>query len=133
MQLEGQQVGHYRLLSLLGSGGMGAVYLAEDLSVRRQVAIKVIRTESALNPEDDAAKEAAHLFKREANAVAMLDHPNILPLLGYTLRDGASFAFICEWMENGTLREYLQSHPEADTFKVVWVYLDNMLTLTLHA
>lgn len=42
MQLEGQQVGHFRLLSLLGSGGMGAVYLAEDLSVQRQVAIKVI-------------------------------------------------------------------------------------------
>ena len=83
MRLEGQQVGHYRLLSLLGSGGMGAVYLAEDLSVRRQVAIKVIRTESALNPEDDAAKEAAHLFRREANAVAMLDHPNILPLFDY--------------------------------------------------
>ncbi len=111
MRLEGQQVGHYRLLSLLGSGGMGAVYLGEDLSVRRQVAIKVIRTESALNPEDDAAKEAAHLFRREANAVAMLDHPNILPLFDYgeeNLQGEKLTYMVMPFRQEGSLADWLR-------------------------
>ena len=111
MQLEGQQVGHFRLLSLLGSGGMGAVYLAEDLSVQRQVAIKVIRTESALNPEDNAAKEAAYLFKREANAVAMLDHPNILPLFDYgeePLQGEKLTYMVMPFRQEGSLADWLR-------------------------
>lgn len=111
MQLEGQQMGHYRLLSLLGSGGMSAVYLAEDLSVRRQVAIKVIRSESAINPEDDAAKEAAHLFRREANAVAMLDHPNILPLFDYgeeNLQGEKLTYMVMPFRQEGSLADWLR-------------------------
>jgi len=111
MQLEGQQVGHYRLLSLIGSGGMGAVYLAEDLSVKRQVAIKVIRTESFLNPEDDVAKEAAHLFRREANAVAMLDHPNILPLFDYGEENllGEKMTYmVMPFRQEGSLADWLR-------------------------
>ena len=83
MQFEERQIGHYRLLHLLGNGGMGTVYLAEDMFVNRQVAIKVIRSETALYSDDDAANEAVNLFRREANAIAMLDHPNILPLFDY--------------------------------------------------
>ncbi len=111
MQLEGQQMGHYRLLSLLGSGGMSAVYLAEDLSVRRQVAIKVIRSESAINPVDDTAKEAAHLFRREANAVAMLDHPNILPLFDYgeeNLQGEKLTYMVMPFRQEGSLADWLR-------------------------
>jgi serine/threonine protein kinase len=111
MQLEGQQMGHYRLLSLLGSGGMSAVYLAEDLSVRRQVAIKVIRSESAINPEDDTANEAAHLFRREANAVAMLDHPNILPLFDYGEENllGEKLTYmVMPFRQEGSLADWLR-------------------------
>ncbi len=111
MQLEGQQMGHYRLLSLLGSGGMSAVYLAEDLSVRRQVAIKVIRSESAINPVDDTAKEAAHLFRHEANAVAMLDHPNILPLFDYgeeNLQGEKLTYMVMPFRQEGSLADWLR-------------------------
>jgi WD40 repeat protein len=80
MSLEGHQLGRYRLQHLLGSGGMGEVYLATDASLNRQVAIKVIRAEAASYSETQAAKEAARLFQRELRAIAALDHPHILPL-----------------------------------------------------
>ena len=83
MSLEGQQLGRYRLLSLLGSGGMGNVYLAEDELIDRQIAIKVIRSEASPHPESTMVKEASRLFLREAKAIAKLNHPHILPLWHY--------------------------------------------------
>ena len=58
-------------------------------------------------------------ISRELGIWSSLDHPNVLPLLGYTMNGGATFAFICQWMENGTAREYLREHPETDTFQMV--------------
>src|SRR6266700_1905889 len=80
MALEELQNGRYHRLRLLGSGGMGEVYLMEDTRINRQVAIKVIRSEGAASPDSDVAKDAARLFQREARAIAALEHPNILPL-----------------------------------------------------
>src|ERR1700680_1532604 len=62
MPLEGQYLGHYRRLRLLGSGGMDEVYLAEDARIGQQVAIKVIRNEGIAYPGSESAKEAARLF-----------------------------------------------------------------------
>src|SRR5713226_876249 len=83
MPLDGLQLGHYRLLHLIGSGGMGEVYLAVDARLQRQVAIKVVRTEASGYSATSAARETARLFLREAKAIAMLDHPHILPLFDY--------------------------------------------------
>ena len=83
MSLEEQSIGRYRLECLLGSGGMGEVYLATDSSIKRQVAIKVIRAGAATYPHSEVAKDAARLFQREMRAIAMLDHPKILPLFEY--------------------------------------------------
>src|SRR2546425_2453431 len=83
MSLEGQQLGRYRFERLLGSGGMGEVYLATDTRINRQVAIKVIRAEASLYRDSTAAKEATRLFEREARGIATLDHPHILPLFDY--------------------------------------------------
>ena len=83
MALEELQNGRYRHIRLLGSGGMGEVYLMNDIRVNRQVAIKVIRSEGASYPGADAAKDAARLFQREAKAIAALEHPNILPLYDF--------------------------------------------------
>src|SRR5947208_15970433 len=80
MALEELQNGRYRRLRLLGTGGMGEVYLMDDTRVSRQVAIKVIRAEGAPYPGSDPGQDAARLFQREARAIAALEHPNILPL-----------------------------------------------------
>jgi eukaryotic-like serine/threonine-protein kinase len=83
MALEGLQFDHYRLIQLIGSGGMGEVYLAEDTHIPRQVAVKVVRSEPSPYPNTEAVQESERLFKREAKAIALLDHPNILPLYDY--------------------------------------------------
>ena len=83
MALEGKHLGQYHILRLLGSGGMGEVYLAEDARIGQQVAIKVSRTEAASYPSNESTKDAFRLFQREAKAIAQLDHPRILPLYGY--------------------------------------------------
>ena len=83
MLLEGIQLGRYRLLHFLGSGGMGEVYLAEDPRIEQQVAIKVLRAEASAYPNIEATREASRLFMREVMVIAKLDHPNILPLFDY--------------------------------------------------
>jgi len=64
-------ISHYRILSRLGAGGMGEVYLAEDSKLDRRVAIKFLR------PESVADEQARRRLVREAKAAAKLDHPNI--------------------------------------------------------
>jgi serine/threonine protein kinase len=83
MRLEGQQLDHYQIISLIGSGGMGGVYLAEDSRIGQQVAIKVIWTEQNFYPETLDSLESARLLRREARAISQLDHPRILPLYNY--------------------------------------------------
>lgn len=80
MRLEGRQFAQYRLVRLLRRGGMGEIYLAEDNKLNRQVAMKVIRTDTINYDDKEEAREAARLFLREAQVVAKLDHPHILPL-----------------------------------------------------
>src|SRR5258708_28165331 len=83
MPLEGKQLGHYRLLRMIGSGGMGEVYQAEDIRISRQVAIKVVRSEVESYPDSDTTKDAVRLFQREMKAITLLDHPRILPLYDF--------------------------------------------------
>jgi serine/threonine protein kinase len=83
MSLEGLQNIRYRPLHLLGKGGMGEVYLAEDRRINRQVAVKVVRTEITPYPATTEARDAIRLFQREAQTIATLNHPHILPLFDY--------------------------------------------------
>ena len=116
MPLDGQPLGHYRLLRLLGSGGMGEVYLAEDARIGQQVAIKVIRAEEIAYPQSESAKEAARLFEREAKAIARLDHPNILPLYAYgeeTLGEQQLTYLVMPYRKEGTLAGWLRQRGRA--------------------
>ncbi len=65
-----QTISHYRILKKLGAGGMGEVYLAEDVNLQRRVAIKLL-------PAGAADAQANKRLVREARAVATLDHPHI--------------------------------------------------------
>ena len=88
---EGHLLGHYRLVRRIGSGGMGEVYLAEDTRINRQVAIKVVRAETDVYPNAVATQDASRLFHREMRAIAVLDHPHILPLIDFgEEKDGKS-------------------------------------------
>ena len=81
MSLESLQNIRYRPLHLIGKGGMGEVYLAEDRRINRQVAVKVVRTE--ITPSPAEASDAIRLFQHEAQTIATLNHPHILPLFDY--------------------------------------------------
>src|SRR5438105_8176480 len=74
LSLVGKQIGHYHVLSLLGSGGMGEVYLAEDTRLKRKVALKLLPAELTAN------RDRLRRFEQEAQAAAGLNHPNILTI-----------------------------------------------------
>ncbi len=78
-------LGHYKIIRQVGSGEMGEVYAAEDPKLNRQVALKVLPEEMALQPERVAR------FEREAKAVAALDHPNIVTIHSVEEDDGLHF------------------------------------------
>jgi eukaryotic-like serine/threonine-protein kinase len=81
----GRELGHHRILGQLGQGGMGVVYLAEDLKLGRRVALKVLPPDLAQDP----ARRAR--FEREARAIAALNHPNIVTIHSVEEAEGVSF------------------------------------------
>src|SRR5437868_530891 len=121
MALEGLRLGQYRLLHLLGSGGMGEVYLAEDARINQQVAIKVNRSEVSYYPNADSAQDGARLFQREARAIAKLDHPHILPLFGYgeELVNGMTLNYmVMAFRPEGSFADWLRQRNNEDVLSV---------------
>jgi serine/threonine protein kinase len=90
--MTGRTITHYRILERLGEGAMGVVYKAEDERLRRTVALKF------LNPQSFASDEEKKRFLREAQAGAMLDHPNVATVYGVEETDGEIF-IVMAWID----------------------------------
>ena len=99
--LIGTTVAGYRVLRLLGEGGMGVVYLAEDERLERRAALKFLRPELVL---DESAKAR---FIREARAGAALDHPNICPLYGIEETPDGGLFIALRYYDGETLKQRL--------------------------
>ncbi len=118
MALEGMQIGNYRLVRLIGSGGMGEVYFAEDTRIARRVAVKVVRNEAEPYPNAQATKDAMRLFEREMKAITTLDHPNILPLFDFgeqTINRTAFTYMVMPFRSEGSLVDWLHQQNSPDT------------------
>ena len=106
MTLEiGTRLGHYRILSLLGRGGMADVYRAEDERLGREVALK------ALPPEFARDAERVERFEREVRAAAKLTHPNIVTVHEFGQGAGQHF-YTMALMSGGDLKARIRAHPE---------------------
>ena len=102
--LPNSNISHYRIVSKLGAGGMGEVYLAEDTKLDRQVALKILPPEVA----DD--KDRMDRFVREAKSASSLNQPNIITI--YEIGETEGMHFIAtEYIEGETLHTQLKQSP----------------------
>jgi serine/threonine protein kinase len=97
---QGTRLGRYEVLSLLGKGGMGEVYLAHDTQLRRQVAIKVLPGEVTKD------RNRLNRFEQEAYAASSLNHPNILTIYEFGVQDGIHF-IATEYIDGESLRQHI--------------------------
>ena len=94
-------LGEFRLLHRLGQGGMGQVYLAEQISLKRKVALKL------LNPELADSERSLQRFKAEAENVARATHANIVQIYTIGQTDGVNYIAL-EYVDGKNLREFIE-------------------------
>lgn len=110
-----KQLGQYRLKQMLGSGGMGEVYLAEHEMMKRPCAIKVIRPEKAGNPKVLAR------FEREVRATAKLSHWNSIDIFDYGRTGDGTFYYVMEFLPGHNLGELVEGHGRLPAARIVYL------------
>lgn len=104
LRLVGETIGHYQITKLLGVGGMGEVYLADDSVLNRKVALKLLPP--SLNEHADRLKR----FKHEALASSALNHPNIVTIHEFGSENESNY-IVTEFVDGDTLRKRMSSGP----------------------
>jgi len=108
--------GKYRMDRLLGKGGMGAVFLAHDLALDREVAIKV------LPPDVAQDEQVVRRFQQEAKTAAKLDHPNIIPIYRVESEGGLHY-FVMKYIVGTSLEDLLETRqplPVPEIQRILW-------------
>ena len=118
----GARVGIYEVISALGAGGMGEVYRARDAKLNRDVALKILPAMFANDPERLAR------FRREAQVLASLNHPNIGHIYGFEDGDGVS-ALVLELVEGPTLAEMIEAPTGGPEAKASGLHLTEALAI----
>src|SRR5579883_948499 len=107
-EMTGQVLGHYRIIRPLEYGGSSTVFLAQDINLQREVAVKVFQ------PGEGETRNFLHRCAREARVLAQLDHPNILPVYDYG-EEGDSVYLVMTHMEGGSLRDRMRKQRKIPT------------------
>ena len=110
---EAKQLGQYRLLRLIGAGGMGEVYLAEHQMMKRPCAIKLIRPNKSTDPK------ALARFEREVKATAKLSHWNTVEVFDYGRTEDGTFYYVMEYLPGLNLSELVERHGPLPASRVV--------------
>ncbi|MBV9228638.1 MAG: protein kinase, partial [Chloroflexi bacterium] len=121
-EMVGQILGHYRIIRSLGYGGTATVFLAEDINLQREVALKVFQ------PGTGETQDFLHRFAREARILAQLDHPNILPVYDYGEQNNIAY-LVMPHMAGGSLRDRLRKQriiPAGETAQMISQVLNGL-------
>ncbi|MDR3622003.1 MAG: serine/threonine-protein kinase [Paludisphaera borealis] len=112
---EARQLGQYRLLQRIGSGGMGEVYLAEHQLLKRPCAVKLIRPGAATDPR------ALDRFEREVRLTATLSHPNTVDVYDYGRAEDGTYYYVMEYLPGLSLAELVERHGPLPPGRVVYL------------
>ena len=116
--------GRYKILSLLGEGGMANVYLAEDIILERKVAVKILRLDLQKDPK------TLERFKHEARATSELSHPNIVSILDVG-QDHNRHYLVMEYIDGPDLEQYIQKNTPIPLNKVIKIMDQILSAMTL--
>ena len=111
--IEAKKLGQYHLKRLIGSGGMGEVYLAEHQMMKRPCAVKLIRPEKAGDPQVLAR------FEREVRTTAQLSHWNNIDIYDYGRTDDGTFYYVMEYLPGHNIGELVEQHGALPAARVV--------------